>query len=298
VDIAAMQPTYALMSGGEEPSVSWAAAAGAAVLVTALLALPFLIWRPTRRWAGIALGVCALVELALLPNPRVPAFYWSAGGAALEVLLIVLVVAWLPVLVMLWRRTRRAGLVLLGGSLIGLLVLANYWAQVICTIGYVLLLLALWPRWRLMQAAPRGRDRPPVIPARGVLRARAWPACRRPEIDGFTLISALVGIALVIMAAAVAMAAASATMAAVRRADRLAVATDLLESARERSLLGGTSASLQEQVPRLLPRGKVTITRTPAAPGLARVSAVAIWQEPDGKAGQVALEWLSAESPP
>jgi hypothetical protein len=265
----------------------WTSHLGVALLVAAAISLPFVIWARARRWALVAFPIVCAIE-------------FLAETATRQYGLLPLVIGFLApwLLLLLWRRTRRAGLVLLGGSVIGLLVLVNYWAKVICTIGYVLLLLALWPRWRLMQAAPRGRERPPVIPSRGVLRARAWPACRRPEIEGFTLISALVGTSFVIMAAVVATEAISATMAAVRRADHLAVATDLLESARERSLLGGASTDLQAQASRLLPKGKMAIVRASAAAGLSRVSALATWEDPDGKAGQVALEWLAAESPP
>lgn len=285
-------------SGSGEYYVALLLAAQVALLVAAVLALPLLIWRRTRRWYLVAVIALWAGLCALFATHSASAFYSETGETVLAFSAGVVGLAFIPCLMLIWRPTRRAGLVLLGGSVIGLLVLVNYWAQVICTIGYVLLLLALWPRWRLMQAAPRGRERPPVIPSRGVLRARAWPACRRPEIEGFTLISALVATSFVIMAAVVATEAISATMAAVRRADHLAVATDLLESARERSLLGGASTDLQAQASRLLPKGKVAVTRTSAAAGLTRVSALATWEEPDGKAGQVALEWLAAESPP
>ena len=289
-----MQSAQALTSGGEPP-ISWVAGACSAVLVTLLLASPFLIWRRTRRWAAIVFGACILIELVPLSDPRVPAFYWTVGEVTIEVLLFLLASAALFSPLLLWRRTRRLGLVLVGTGVFGALTFTNYWAQVICTIGYILLLLALWPRWRLLQAAPRGRETRPVIPSRGVLRARSWPACRRSETEGFSLISSLVGIGFVVMAAAVATQAISTTMAAIRRADHVAVATDLLESARERSLLGRDTADIRARAARLLPKGAVRIARTHVGAGLARISDVADWQEVDGKPGEVTLEWLAVE---
>jgi type II secretory pathway pseudopilin PulG len=291
-----MQPAPALVSTPmAEPAVSWVAGAASAALVTLLLAVPFLIPRRTRRWAAIAFGVCILIELVPLSDPSVAAFYWSVGEVTLGVLVFLLASAALVAPLLLWRRTRRLGLVLVGASLLSALLLANYWAQVICTIGYILLLLALWPRWRLLQAAPRGRELPPVIPSRGVLRVRSWPACRRTETEGFSLITSLIGIGFVIIAAAVATQAISTTMAAVRRADHLAVATDLLESARERSRLGGDAAGLQAQAARLLPKGTATLARRRVRPGLMRVSALATWEEANGTPGRATLEWLTAE---
>jgi len=273
-----------LSSGPEGSAAWWTSAAGIALWIAGAICLPFLIWPRTRRWILVAFPVlCALLFVAQMATEALP---WLLAFVGLLVP---------PVLLLLWRRTRRVGLVLLGATAIGWLALANYWAQVICTIGYMLLLLALWPRWRLLQAAPRGREMRPVIPSRGVLRVRSWPACRRSETEGFSLITSLVGIGFVLIAAAVATQAISTTMAAVRRADHLAVATDLLESARERSLLGRDTADLQARAARLLPKGTAILARTDAEAGLTRVSALATWEEANGRPGQVTLEWLTAK---
>lgn len=281
----------------EQVPVSLAAAAALAVLLALVPLLPFLIWRRTRRWAWIVLGTLWLLQFALQANQKVVEFYSRAGDAALPWLLVLPGLVVIPSALLLWRRTRRLGLVLLGTSIISLLVLVNYWAQVICSIGYILLLLALWPRWRLMQAAPSGRERRPAIPSLGVFRVRSWPACRRPETEGFTLVTTLVGVGCLLIAAALATQMIAATMVAVRRADHLAVATDLLESVRERSLLGRDPGDVRARAARLLPKGTAALTRAQAQPGLTRVSAVATWEDVDGKAGQVELDWLTAGSP-
>jgi type II secretory pathway pseudopilin PulG len=262
-----------------------------AMLLALIASLPFLIWRRRGWWRVVAVGALWIGPLACLANDSVFAFCSKVGEVALGCLIMLAV----PASLLLWRRTRRVTLVLLGAILLALFAFINYWIPVICTIGYVLLLLALWPCWRLLQAAPRGRERSPVIPSRGVLRVRSWPACRRSGMEGFSLITTLVGIAFVLIAAALATQAISATMLAVRHADHLAVATDLLESARERALLGRETDGIQAQAARLLPKGSATLTRTPAGPGLTRALAVATWEETNGRPGQMKLEWLTAD---
>jgi type II secretory pathway pseudopilin PulG len=273
---------------------------GAVVLAALLALIPllgFVLWRRTRRSGLVGLAVLWLAQLALLSLPDVRGAYVGAAEAVLPWLGVLLSVAIVPGLLLLWRRTRRVGLVLLGTSVIASVVIMNYYAQVICSIGYVLLLLALWPRWRLMKAAPVGREKVPVIPSRGVLRARLWPACRRPEADGFTLITSLVGIICLLIAASMATQMIAATMVAVRRADHMAVATDLVESARERSLLGRELGGIQATAARLLPKGQAAVTHTSVEPGVTRVTAVATWRETDGKPGHITLEWLTSEGP-
>jgi hypothetical protein len=296
--VASFDVAYAQSAGSpEEVPMSAAAAVGFALLVALAVLLPFLIWRRTRRWAAIAAGLLWLGQVAGMASEEVLRFYSEVGMVALGLIAIAAGLAVVPGLFLLWRRTRRVGLVLLGTSIIGVVAFANYWAVGICSIGYVLLLLALWPRWRLMQGAPRGWERAAVIPSRGVLRARPWPACRRPGAEGFSLVSTMVGIICLVIAASIAAQMISATMAAVRRADHLAVATDLLESARERSLLGREVSEVEARGARLLPKGQVTVGRGEVRPGLMRMTAVATWREANGSAGYIALEWLEREGP-
>lgn len=282
-----------LASVGQDPT-AFAAAAVFALLVTLVPLAPFLIFSRTRRWALIALGVLWLVQLVLLMDPSVLELYWEGVDSGLPWLAGA---ALMPGVLLLWRRTRRVGLVLLGTSVIASLVIMNYYAQVICSIGYVLLLLALWPRWRLAQSALRERERTPVVPSRGVLRVRAWPACTRHGPEGFTLVTSLVGITCLLITVSMATQMIAATVVAVRRADHMAAATDLLESARERSLLGRDLDDVQTRAARLLPKGQATVARTRVEPGLTRVTAVASWREAGGKPGQVTLEWLTPEGP-
>ena len=271
------------------PELLWAAV-GLLLLLTVAL-IPLVIFRSTRRWAGATLGILVLGQLLLLTSGVVLESY--ADIAPLLLAVLCMPALWSPLL--LWRRTRRLGLILVGTSIIAGLALANYYAEVICSIGWVLLLLALWPCWRLMKSEARGRERVPAVPPRGVLRVRPWPACRGPETDGFTLVAVLVGIICLVIAVSVATQMIATTMAGVRRADHMAVATDLLESAREGSLLGRDTGGLASGAARLLPKGQATLTRTQAGPGLTRVTAAATWRETDGRPGTVMLEWLTPE---
>jgi type II secretory pathway pseudopilin PulG len=244
------------------------------------------------------LGALWLAQLALLADPTIREALLQDGAEAAAWLLLILGTAVVPGLLLLWRRTRRVGLVLLGTGLIAPLVFWNYWAQVICSIGYVLLLVALWPRWRLAQPAPAGRETIPAIPSRGVLRVHPWPACRRSEADGFTLVTSLVGITCLLITVAIATQMIASTIAAVRRADHAAMAMDVVESARERSLLGRGPGNLKAAAARLLPNGRATVVRTQAEPGVARVTAAVTWRETDGRPGRATLEWLTLEDRP
>jgi type II secretory pathway pseudopilin PulG len=278
------------LGGSGGPPEPLLAAVGLVLLLTVAF-IPFLMFRRTRRWAAIIFAVLLLLQLVVLNSQAVLDSY----SEMVPLLLACLGAAALQSPLLLWRRTRRLGLVLVGSSAIAGMALGNYYAQVICTIGYVLLLLALWPRWRLVQPAPAGREKVPAIPSRGVLTARTWPACRRPEADGFTLVASLVGLTCLLITVAVATQMIATTIAAVRRADHATVAMEALESARERSLLGLALGDLDASAARLLPDGRATVVRAPAEPGVTRITATATWREPDGRPSRVTLEWLMAE---
>jgi hypothetical protein len=211
----------------------------------------------------------------------------------------VAVVLFFPVsLLVLWRRTRRLGIVVCGLAVFGVSMvwLFGYFSAAVCDIGFTLLLIGIWPCWRLVFGAPRGPQAPRVA-ARGVLEVRPWPACRREE-SGVTLVSVLVGVMCLVIAFAFSVGMLSQTMRAIRHADHLATATDLLEGMRERSLLGLGNGDAPARAARLLPHGEATMQRQPESAGLARVTAVATWREPTGRRGEVTLEWLASERSP
>lgn len=275
-----------------EPSLLLLALTGLLIFAVAAL-LPLLVIR--RRclwtWATFAVAVVALFVLLLREG------VWEAYADTLSLMGGVLLVAAVQAPLLLWRRTRRLGLVLVGATLLGGAALTNYYMYVICVIGYILLLVALWPRWRLMLPVPVGGEGASRVSSRGVLRARPWTGCRRPRMDGFTLVGSLVGVVCLVIAASLTTQMIASSMRAVRRAEHNAVAMDLLESAREREMLGGESAVLRPDAARLLPQGRISIIRSPAEHGLTRVSATATWRELDGAPGSISLDWLSAEKP-
>lgn len=282
-------------SAGEPPSFVTAAALGG--LIVLIVCAPFLIWRRTRRWAAFALLVLWIGQAALLTSPGILAAYFQYGSEVLPWLLVLCADAVVFAPLLLWRRTRRLGLVLVGLGVIGAVAFMDYLGLVITSIGYLLLLLALWPRWRLLQGAPRGRETRPAPPSRGVLTVRPWPVDARPTERGFSLVSSLVGVTCLVVAFVLAAQVVGGTTSALRRANRLAIATDLLESARERMLAGADPGDVAAAAAALLPHGEASMQRAPTGPGLVRMTGAVTWQEPHGKPGRAVLEWLAVEGP-
>ena len=276
----------------EEIPGAFAWAVGLAALVAILVCLPFYRWGATRRWSLGALAVLCVGQAALLSNSGVRAAYIAVASVALPGLLASAVL-FVPLL--LWRRTRRLGLVWLGLSVISAVAFMNQWALVISSIGYVLLLLALWPCWRLLKGTPQGRELSPTIRSRGVLQVHPWPLSGKER--GFSLTSALIGVFCLTAAFSMAALMISGTTTALYRADRLARAADLIESARERALLGLAAGDIAGRAAAALPHGQASVERAPADKGLVRVTATATWREPDGRPGRATLEWLVLEQP-
>jgi len=263
----------------------------AALGISLLLCLPFFIWRRTRRHAWIAATLLFLIQIVLGIVFGIFAGVFNKE----EILFPLLVFSLFPYLIVFWRRTRRLMVILLGLGIISFLAFGNYMTWVISSIGFILLMLALWPCWKLLKSAPRPREEASVVPSRGPLTSRPWPACRKPEQGGFTLVSALVGVMCLVIAFAISTQIISGTMAALRRADHMAMATDLLESAREKSLAGLEPGNIMASAARLLPHGAASINKARAQDGLTRLTATATWKEATGKPGKVVLEWLAAE---
>jgi hypothetical protein len=289
-------PLLAQASFGDEVPPSFAAAIGVAGLIAVVGCLPFLVWRVTRRWSYAAVVNAFVAQAALLVSvPAALQTYSDFATVALPFLLIAILGLLPPAVLMLGRRTRRLGLVLFGPAVIAMIAFTNYWALVIGSIGYLLLLIALWPRWRLLRGVPPPREVAPVVPSRGVLSISPWPRDARPRERGFTLVSSLVGVGCLVIAFGLAAQLIGGTTAVVRRADHLAMATNLLESARERTLAGVGVGDIAGPAAAALPHGTASLSHSSAGNGLSRVTAVATWREADGKPGRVVLEWLAAE---
>jgi type II secretory pathway pseudopilin PulG len=275
-----------------EPSLLLLAVTGLLMFVVAAL-LPLLIIRRRCLWVWVTFAFGSVGLFALLLRDGV----WEVYADTLSLLGFCLLAGAVYSPLLLWRRTRRLGLVLVGAALLGSLALANYYMHVICVIGYILLLVALWPRWRLLLPVSAAGNGDAPVPPRGVLRARSSTGCHRPGMDGFTLIGSLVGVFCLVIGAGLVAQMIASSMRAVRRAEHNAVAMDLLESAREWEMLGSESVTVQSDAARLLPQGDISVTRSPAEHGLTRVSATATWRETDGTPGRTSLDWLIAEGP-
>jgi hypothetical protein len=291
--LLALPLAQASIDPGAPPS--YGADVGLALVLPILICVLLAAWRRTRLWSLLVLLALLSGEVALLDYPVVLNTCADVAQADLPVLAVLVLASLPPALLLLWRRTRRFALAWLGLTVIVVLRYENYWSLVIGSIGYLLLLVALWPRWRMLRGAPLGREPAPVVPSRGVLSVRPWPIDARPRERGFTLVSALVGLGCLVVAFGLAVELIGGTTAALHRADHLAVASDLLESARERALAGGAAGDLSAAAAQALPQGTATITRATTGPGLVRVTATATWREPTGKPGAVTLEWLTAE---
>jgi hypothetical protein len=257
-----------------------------ALLSGLLASVPFLLWRRARLFSPLV-----FIVVLLIAGGQASSVSSEDRGELLALLVLFAVSLYLPVLLLRWPSTRRLGLAWVGLTVISCVSWASYMLLVLASIGYVLLLLALWPRWRLLYPVSRGREVAPVAPSRGALRVHAWPRNQ----GGFTLVSSLVGVFCLLVAFALAGQVVSSAMTAVRRANHLARATDLLTSARERTLLGQTPGDLSARAKRDLPEGTATLARTPSGPGLVQVTATARWREVDGRPGEMTLVWLTRE---
>jgi hypothetical protein len=266
-----------------------------ALPATLILALPFLIWRRSRRIATMFLVICWTLQLIAL-------FSYSgtisktntdemAGFAIVIFLFTIMPGAWI---LLVFRRTRRAGLILVGMGIIGALgFFAGYMTQIICGIGYILFLIALWPVWRMARVVPKEKITARLVPNRGVLRARSWPDGLNQK--GITLLGALIGTMCIVIAFSIATQVIGTALTATRRSEHRAQAADILESLREQSIAGQQVGNLQLRATQTLPKGQLLITHSKQSVGLMRTTAVVNWQEISGRPGQMTLEWLSVE---
>jgi len=190
-----------------------------------------------------------------------------------------------------WVRTRRLAVFLLCYSVTSLLLYAagRSWSGggtwmypgIVVTLGLVLLLTRLWPRWRLLRRPAAGRVPPPLPVARGVLYGREWPLRAN---RGITTVAVLVSFVMVLVMAAGAVSCFLRGMHVDSYARTSLVANALLEGELERLRAGAVapsrlSADLSARAERLLPQGRATaaVTRGPT-PGLRRVDLEVIWR--------------------
>ncbi len=201
--------------------------------------------------------------------------------------------AWTFVVLVLlnWVRTRRLAVFLLCYSATSLLLYTGgrswsggvtwMYPGIVATLGLVLLLARLWPRWRLLRR-PAARHLPARMPAaRGVLSGREWPL--RANL-GITTVAVLVSFVMVLVMAAGAVSCFLRGMHVDSYARTSLVANALLEGELERLRAGAVapsrlSADLSARAERLLPQGRGTAAVTPGpTPGLRRVDLEVIWR--------------------
>jgi Tfp pilus assembly protein PilV len=245
-----------------------------------------------------------------VPPPHEPEFsaarFWRTVGHhslallmealyQLGVIFLVAVALCTPPLVFLslwnWVRTRRLALFLLGLLAIDIaceVATAGrsgiHWPvpAIIATMGLAMLLTCLWPRWRLLRN-PLPKSVPPRMPvARGVLDSRPWPS---KNAHGVTTVSVLIAFVMVFVVAGAAVSCLARAAQASRGAQRLFVATTLLEAEFERVRAGAITTAEVEQdlslrASRLLPNasGRATLKHRGAA-DLVQLNLEVTWQE-------------------
>ena len=201
---------------------------------------------------------------------------------------------WLTLLLSLlnWVRTRRLALALLllfaidvALSLSGGRHYGGIWLYpgFITTMGLVMLLLRLWPRWRLLRR-PLPKRLPPRTPvAGGVLEASPWP---KKQARGITTVTVLVGFVMVLTVAAAAVSFLVRATLVSRHAERSLVATALLQGELERVRAGEVAITeleedLSARAGRLLPKaaGRAIASRADE-PDLMSLRLQVSWQEP------------------
>lgn len=255
--------------------------------------------------AATGRGPASRRRAASRPRPSAPPIsacptcgYDSSESQVEDALFLALAVAlilgaWTFVVLMLlnWVRTRRLAVFLLCCSATSLLLYAadRSWSGggawiypgIVATLGLVLLLTRLWPRWRLLRRPAAGRVPPRLPVARGILYGREWPLRAN---RGITTVAVLVSFVMVLVMAAGAVSCLLRGMHVDSYARTSLVANALLEGELERLRAGAVapahlSADLSARAERLLPQGRGTaaVTRGPT-PGLRRVDLEVIWR--------------------
>ncbi len=201
---------------------------------------------------------------------------------------------WLILLLSLlnWVRTRRLALALLLLFAIDVVLYLSGGRQYggiwpypgfITTMGLVMLLIRLWPQWRLLRR-PLPKRLPPRTPVvGGVLEASPWP---RKQARGITTVSVLVAFVMVLGVAAAAVSFSVRATLVSRHAERSLVATALLQGELERVRAGEVAISkveedLSARAGRLLPKAASRAIASRAdGPDLMSLRLQVSWQEP------------------
>jgi hypothetical protein len=263
------------------------------LLLLALLSL--LDWVRPRVWAPVLVLLWLLMATAWL-SPKLDTVL---GVAAIGIPYVIVLLSLLN-----WVRTRRLALVLLLFLVLGLALAVAVppgghsipgYAAVITTVGLTMLLIRLWPRWRLLRP-PTPEELPPQIPvARGVLSARSWP---RAGDRGVTLVTVVIAFAMVLVVAAAGASCLAGAARATRAAERSLIATALLQGELERVRARDVSAAylqndLAARARRLLPnpRARASVKRTKDA-GTRRVDLEVAWHEPGRPEHHAALSGI------
>jgi len=196
-----------------------------------------------------------------------------------------------------WVRTRRFGVVVLCLSAISLVLwpalrlgTVSVYPIILSVMGLSLLLIRVWPRWRLLRRPLPRRLAPQVSAMRGVIAARPWPL-RRDK--GITVYSVLVGFSMVALVSAGAVSGIGRAVQVTAASRQSLVASALLEGEMERARAGAIpwerlEGDLTARAQRLLPDAEAGVMVTPGAgPGLRQVDLVVSWRgigKPPGRA--------------
>jgi hypothetical protein len=253
-----------------------------------MVALYVLLLLASWRWARLrSILLAPVLVFALAIILYLPFGYWSAVGLVLLYLLVLL-------LLWNWVRTRRLALVLLillaTDIISGLATTGRggvHWPYpaIVVTMGVALLLIRLWPRWRLLRSPLTGRPPPRMPPARGVLDASRWPRGAR---RGVTTVSVVVAFAMVVVIASASVSCLSRAAQSSRSAQRALVANALLHGQLDRVRAGevrvaSVQRDLSSRARSLLPSARAQVLATPrAAADLVELSIGVSWQEAGG----------------
>jgi len=196
-----------------------------------------------------------------------------------------------------WVRTRRFGVAVLGLSAISLVLwpalrlgTVSIYPIILSVMGLDLLLIRVWPRWRLLRPPLPRRLAPPVPAMRGVIVARRWPLRRE---KGMTVCGVLVGFSMVALVSAGAVSGIGRAVQVTASSRQSLVASALLEGEMERARAGAIpwerlEEDLAARARRLLPDAEAAVVVTPqAGSGVRQVDLVVSWRgigKPPGRA--------------
>jgi hypothetical protein len=203
-----------------------------------------------------------------------------------------------------WVRTRRLAVVLL--LLLGIDIIlylaggrryGSSWPYpgFVATMGVVMLLIRLWPHWRLLHRPLPKRMPPRVPPARGLLDGLPWP---KGTSRGITTVSVVIGFAMVVVVASAAVSCLSRAAQSSRSAQQSLVATALLHGELERVRAGEvrltkTKVDLSSRADSLLPSARTEVLVAPRdVSGLFELTMEVSWKDPGGPRHRAAASGL------